>query len=90
MSDIQYTTSLQGVRAEQLEGLHVGWPKPPSAATTLKSLSNMNAVVLAIDPETDQVIGFICGMTDETLILYVWDLEVLEVWRGQGGEAENS
>ena len=88
MSDIRYTTSLEGVRAEQLEGLHVGWPKPPSPATFLKSLRNMNAVVLAIDAEAGRVIGFVCGMTDETLILYVWDSEVLAAYRGAGIEQE--
>ena len=70
------------MRAEQLADLHVGWPNPPSPETFLRSLRNMNAVVLAIDPTTDKVVGFVCGMTDKTLILYIWDHEVLPGYKG--------
>ncbi len=86
MSAIRYTDSVEGITAEQLEGLRGEWVNPPSAATTLKSLQHMNAVVLAMDEATDRVIGFVCGMTDETLILYVWDSDVLPGHRGQGIE----
>ena len=86
MSHIRYTDSLTGITPEHLQGLHVGWPNPPTPATHLKSLSNMNARTFAIDENTGQVIGFVCGMTDSTLILYIWDIEVLPDYQGQGIE----
>jgi hypothetical protein len=49
VSRIRYTDSLEGITAEQLAGLHVGWRIPPSPPTHLKSLRNMNAIMLAID-----------------------------------------
>ena len=88
MSHIRYTDSLSGITPEQLQGLHVGWPNPPSPATHLRSLHHMNARMLAIDDDSAQVIGFICGMTDHTLILYIWDIEVLPDYQGQGIEQQ--
>lgn len=88
MDGIRYTDSLDGLRSEQLAGLHEGWPNPPSARTHLRSLRAMNAVVLAIEPEGDRVVGFVCGMTDGVLVLYVWDLEVRRAYQGQGIEEE--
>ena len=76
------------MRPEQLEGLHVGWPDPPSPATFLASLCRMNAVALAVDAATKAVVGFACGMTDRTLFLYIWDHEVLPDYAGRGIERE--
>jgi len=48
----------------------------------------MNAGLLARDEETDDVVGFVCGMTDQVLILYIWDLEVMPDYKEQGVEDE--
>lgn len=88
MPTIRYLDSVQSVRPEQLEELRADWPRPPSAATALESLRNMNAVILALDEEADRIAGFVCGMTDHTLILYIWDVEVLPRYRGQHLERE--
>ncbi len=32
--------------------------------------------------------GFVCGLTDGTLVLYIWDMEVLPTYRGQGIDEE--
>ena len=84
MNKVRYTYSLEGISPSQLTRLPVGWPKPPSPQTLLKSLQNMNAVVLAIDEETNAVVGYACGMTDHVLILYIWGTELLPEYRGQG------
>ncbi len=88
MGGIRYTDSLEGIRPEDLEGLHRGWPKPPSSATHLASLRKMNAVMLAVEEATGRVAGFVCGMTDETLILYIWDAEVRPAHHDQGVREE--
>ncbi len=87
MFNVRYTYSADEVSAEQLAGLRTEWVNPPSPATTLAGLSAMNAAVLALD-EAGQVVGFACGLTDGVLMLYVWDVEVLSAWRGQGLERE--
>lgn len=88
MSDIRYTTSLEGITPEHLQGLHDGWPNPPSPETHLASLRHMNARVLAVDDAAGQVAGFICGMSDDTLLLYIWDLEVRQAYTDQEIERE--
>ena len=84
MSDILYTDSLEGISSKNLEHLHVGWCNPPSPGTHLKSLRNMNAIMLAVERTSGDVVGFISGMTDETLILFIWDIEVRPEYQRRG------
>ena len=86
MLNVSYQYGTNDITAHQLRHLHVGWPNPPAPETFLESLRNMNAVVLAIDAQTDDVVGFVCGMTDGVLMLYVWDLEVLPDFHDNGIE----
>lgn len=85
---IVYTTEVAGVTPEQLEGFFVGWPNPPDAATHLRLLRGSDAVVLARDEETGNVVGFITAITDKVLAAYIPHLEVLPAWQGQGIGAE--
>ena len=82
MSQLTYTDSTDGIRAEQLKGLPAGWPNPPSPRTVLKSLSRMDGLVLAVE-ESGQVAGYVAGLSDEVLILYVWTIEVLPAYQGE-------
>lgn len=75
MDSVRYQCGVDGVSADQVDGLRREWVSPPSPALTLASLRAMGAVVLALD-EHDKVVGFVCGMTDGLLVLYVWDVEV--------------
>lgn len=81
-----YKHSVDNTEPHQLRRLHADWPNPPSPERFHTSLSNMNAVVIAIDEDTGDVVGFICGMTDNVMILYIWDLEVLAEYRELGVE----
>lgn len=85
---IAYQHSVDGITADQLKRLRSEWVDTPSPEVNLKSLQNMNAVTLAVDKNTDEVIGLVCGFSDHTLILYVWDLEVIPEYRGHGIEQE--
>ena len=72
--------------ASQLDRLRRAWVHPTPGKVTLRSLQNMDVVVTATDGATGEVIGYICGFTDRTLIGYIWDVEVLPSHHGQGIE----
>jgi GNAT superfamily N-acetyltransferase len=81
---IHYTDSLDGIETRHLEGFFVGWPYPPSPETHLRLLSGSDHVVLAIDVERGQVIGFVTALTDGVLSGFIPLLEVLPAYQGQG------
>lgn len=81
---IRYTQSLDGITPEMLSDLCVGWPNPPSPATLLKSLAGCDLCVLAVDDEAGQVAGFVSGLTDGTLVLFIWLLEVRPAYQHAG------
>ncbi len=81
---IAYTESLDGIEPRQLEGFFVGWPNPPSPETHLRLLAGSDHVVLAIDVESGQVIGFVTALTDGVLSGFIPLLEVLSAHQGQG------
>ena len=83
--NIRYVTTLEGIRAEDLTGgFWVGWPTPPTPAMHLAMLQGSEAVVMAIDDATGQVVGFVNAVGDGVLAAYVPCLEVLPAWQGQG------
>jgi ribosomal protein S18 acetylase RimI-like enzyme len=80
-----YTLSLNDISKDMLSGgFFVGWPNPPSAETHLKLLQNSYRCVLAIDEESNQVVGFINSISDGVLSAYIPLLEVLPSYQGQG------
>ena len=81
---IDYTDSLAGIAPGRLEGFFVGWPHPPSPETHLRLLAGSDHVVLAIDRETGQVVGFVTALTDGVLSGFIPLLEVLPAYQGQG------
>ena len=84
MTSVRYTTSLDGVTAEQLEGFFEGWPNPPSPARHLQLLHGSAHVVLAIEAGSDRVLGFINALSDGTLSAFVPLLEVRPECRRHG------
>ena len=90
MSAVRYTTSLDGITADDLAGgFWVGWPTPPSPGMHLAMLRGSEAVVLAIDDDTPpdspgHVIGFVNAVGDGVLAAYLPCLEVLPAWQGRG------
>lgn len=79
-----YTTSIKDITINQLNGFFVGWPNPPSAEVHLKLLKNSSHVILAVDDESQQVVGFITAISDGVLSAYIPFLEVLPTYQGQG------
>lgn len=81
---IEYTDSLENITPEKLGGFFVGWPKPPSPETHLKILQGSMEIVLAVDEETGNVVGFINAIGDGVLSAYIPLLEVLPEYKGRG------
>ena len=79
---IEYTTSLEGVTPDHLEGFFVGWPSPPSSERHLDLLRGSAHVVLAKDG--DRVIGFVTAISDGVLSAYIPLLEVVPDFQGRG------
>ncbi|WP_218212220.1 GNAT family N-acetyltransferase, partial [Pseudomonas sp. 2822-15] len=69
---------------EMLQGFFVGWPNPPSSHTHLKLLEKSTHIVLAVDDENEQVVGFITAISDGVLSAYIPLLEVLTEYQGRG------
>jgi ribosomal protein S18 acetylase RimI-like enzyme len=81
---MRYLTSADTFTADQLHGFFVGWPNPPSPETQLDILRRSDAVVLAIDDETGNVVGFINALSDGVLSAFIPLLEVLPAYQGRG------
>jgi len=81
---ITYTNSVAGITADRLDGFFVGWPNPPSPETHLKLLVNSDEVILALDDETGNVVGFINVISDGVLCAFVPLLEVAPAYQGRG------
>lgn len=81
---IRYLYSPEAVQAEQLQGFFVDWPNPPRPEAHLKLLNGSSHVVLALDEESNRVVGFITAISDGVLSAYIPLLEVLPPWKGQG------
>jgi len=79
---IEYTTSLEGIDAGELEGFFVGWPSPPSPARHLEILRGSSDVVVAKDG--NQVVGFVTAISDGVVSGYIPLLEVLPAYQGRG------
>ncbi len=79
-----YIDSVESVAVEKLAGFFVGWPNPPTPQVHLESLRNSDEIVLAIDGDSHQVVGFITAITDKTLNAHIPLLEVLPEFQGRG------
>ena len=84
MIELIYKTTIKNIKTDQLQTFFVDWPNPPSPKTHLKLLQNSSKVVIAIDPSTDKVVGFITAISDGVLSAYIPLLEVLPEYQGQG------
>ena len=81
---IAYVETLDGLTSANLHGFFVGWPNPPSPVTHLKLLAGSDQIVLAVECESGQVVGFITVITDGVLSAFIPLLEVLPDYQGQG------
>ena len=81
---ISYRHSDEGISSAQLSGFFVGWPNPPTPETHLQILRGSTHVVLAIDSNSGNVVGFVTEKSDGVLCAYVSLLEVLPDYHDRG------
>jgi len=81
---IRYTDSLDNIGIEHLEGFFEGWQRAVTPQEHLKVLVASQRVLLAIDEETGNVVGFVTAITDGLLTGYIPLLEVLPKYRRKG------
>lgn len=81
---MQYKYNLDDISSDMLRGFFVDWPNPPSPQTHLKLLENSSNVVIAVDEQSKQVVGFITAISDGVLSAYIPFLEVLPAYKNRG------
>ena len=81
---IKYIYSAHNIQPKQLKGFCIDWHYQISRKTHLELLLKSDEIVLAIDSETDKVVGFITAITDKVISAYIPLLEVLPDYRNQG------
>jgi ribosomal protein S18 acetylase RimI-like enzyme len=82
---VAYRDDLEGLTADQLRGgFFVGWPDPPTPPNHLRHLQGCEAVGLAVDEASGDVVGFISVLGDGFSVAFISLLEVLPAWQGQG------
>ncbi len=81
---ITYTTSLENITPECLNGFFVGWRAPLSPEDHLRVLRASYRSILAVDDSTGQVVGFINAISDGLFSAYIPLLEVLPECKHQG------
>lgn len=79
-----YTVSIEGITPGMLEGFFDKWPNPPSPKVHLKLLEKSDFIVLALDEQINQVVGFITAISDGVLSGYIPLLEVLPNYQNKG------
>ena len=81
---IEYISNLENLNSDMLYGFFVGWPNPPSQKVHMKILGGSYCVWLAIDSDTNQVVGFINAISDGIMAAYIPLLEVLPEYQNKG------
>jgi GNAT superfamily N-acetyltransferase len=83
--EVEYTIDIAPLTADRLRGgFFEGWPDPPTPEGHLRHLRGCEHVVLASDPATGDVVGFISELGDGGTVAFISLLEVLPAWRGRG------
>lgn len=81
---IEYVNTLKEIKPKNLKGFFAGWQSPPSPKKHLRILENSDYVVIAVDKETGNVVGFVNALSDKTFYSYIPFLEVLPDYQSKG------
>ena len=67
-----------------MTGFFVDWLRQPTPEAHLDILHRSANVIVAIDQESDRVVGFVTAISDGVLSAYISLLEVLPEYQGRG------
>ena len=81
---IRYQETCEGVSPEQLTGFFTQWRNPRPPAEHLVILQGSDHIVLAIDEDSGNVVGFVTALTDGIQAAFIPLLEVLPTYQGHG------
>jgi ribosomal protein S18 acetylase RimI-like enzyme len=81
---VTYSESLESVGATDLEGFLSHWDFVPPAGTLLRMLKGSSVVILARDPKSGTVLGYVAALTDKLVCGYISAIEVKPEYRKQG------
>lgn len=85
---IRYQDHLEAITAEnateKLAGFFRGWRSPATPSKHVRILENSSHIILAIDSDTEKVVGFINALSDGVQAAFIPLLEVLPEYQGQG------
>jgi len=81
---IEYRDSLDGIKPEMLQGFFVGWKTPHTPERHLEILKNSDHMLLAVDTDENQAVGFITALSDNIQAAFIPMLEVLPEYQGRG------
>jgi len=81
---IIYSTTKEEVQGLTISDFFQGWPNPPSVEVLSQSILNSDYVVLAIDEDSRQLVGYITAVSDNVLSAYIPFLEVIPSYQKQG------
>jgi len=79
---VDYSSSLNGLRADHLVGFFEEWPVRPSPEQRLEILNGSSEIILA--RSEGRIVGFITAISDGVLAAYIPLLEVRREMRGRG------
>jgi ribosomal protein S18 acetylase RimI-like enzyme len=79
-----YSESLESVDAADLEGFLSHWDFTPPANTLLRMLKGSSVVILARDPDSSQICGYVAALTDHVAFAYISAIEVRPEYRKRG------
>lgn len=82
--NIFYTDSLANIKPSNLDGFFGGWKAPHSPHAHLEILRRSAHFIIAIDPATQNAVGFVTALTDGIQAAFIPLLEVLPSHQGQG------
>ena len=82
---ITSTDSLASITPDHLRGgFFAEWSRPLTPEIHLRTLHGSDAVVLALDDATGNVVGYVTMLTDGVLSAFIPNIEVLAAYQGQG------
>lgn len=79
-----YFESLESVDVADLEGFLSHWDFAPPANTLLRTLKGSSVVILARNPDSSQVCGYVAALTDYVACAYISAIEVRPEYRKRG------